>query len=270
MRIFPKRTQEFLHVFVYIILLLLIVATQAESTHALQAEPIYPSSVAASDSPRAATLSLAIVETPSLSTQTPYNGLDFGPAQLTKLASPAPYYPDASPSEISFEMRSGSTAWLDANKACAPNYDGPHSMWIEVVVGNGSAETLSNTVVDLNGFASTYYELTTDSERYIGTLSPGEAFYAYWYVDYTMVCSATNPFGLSDTFTVTVSSPDLTGDATYSNTLTTDDVNSMASGSVVTSTIAGDIAIGQIFTHSVTYQYGGNVVYTIDCPPVGE
>ena len=180
----------------------------------------------------------------------------------------------ASPADIGFEMRSGSTAWLDGNEPCttrtgAPNL-GPHSMWVEIAVTNNATETLQDVTADLSGFSSPYYELTADPSRYIGSLAPDETFYGYWFVDYGGVCTLTNPHNVSDVYSVTVSSSHLTGDAAYSGALTTAQANSVRGNDVLTSSRGSRIAIGQIYTQTVEYQYSNSNRATVLVQPTGD
>jgi len=169
-------------------------------------------------------------------------------ARVLGAAMPAPSV--VAPNQVAFVSRSGATAWLDSNKSCAPNYVGPHAMWIVVGVTNNATEPLTNAVATLSGFTGPYYTLTADPVRYIGILQPAETFYGYWYVRYT--CEASR----ADTYTVTVSAANLVGDARYSGSLTTATAIDTANEAQVLSnvTAGSKIAVGQIFTQAVRYQ----------------
>ncbi len=170
--------------------------------------------------------------------------------EAARMPAQAIYAPLAvAPSQVAFVSRSGATAWLDSNKSCAPNYVGPHAMWIVVGVTNNATEPLTNAVATLSGFTGPYFTLTADPVRYIGTLQPAETYYGYWYVQYA--CTANRV----DTYTVTVSAANLTGTAQYARTLTTATAIDTANEATVLSNVAAanKLAVGQIYTQTVRY-----------------
>ena len=130
-------------------------------------------------------------------------------------APAAPLAPDATPAQIAFTLRSGTTAWLDNNKSCAPDYVGPHAMWIVVGITNHATEPLTNAVATLSGFTSANFTITADPIRYIGILAPSSTYYGYWYVSYA--CTA----GHTAAYTVTLAADNLDGNAYYNSSLTT-------------------------------------------------
>ena len=191
-------------------------------------------------------------------------------AQHQASMSPAdgyiPLAPDAEPGQIAFALRSGTRAWIDSNKPCAPNYDGPHGMWLAIAITNNAAETLTNTVATLSGFNSAYYALTADPVRYIGTLAPDATFHGFWFVDYTATCTS----GRADTYTVTVSATNLNGNASYVGTLTSAAANSVGQSAIVTATRGSGIAVGQVYTQVVQYQFGNSNNATVLLQPTGD
>ncbi|MGC9397111.1 MAG: hypothetical protein ACP5J4_19885, partial [Anaerolineae bacterium] len=187
-------------------------------------------------------------------------------AQRSSAAIQAPLAPNANPTEVAFTLRSGTTAWIDSNKPCAPDYEGPHGMWIAIAITNNATETLTNAVASLSGFPSAYYDLTADPVRYIGVLSPDATFYGFWFVDYAAVCTS----GLTDTYTVTVSAENLTGDAHYVGTLTSAAANAVGQSAIVTATRGSGIAVGQIYTQVVQYEFGNTKAATVLLQPTGD
>ncbi len=165
-------------------------------------------------------------------------------------APAAPLAPEATPDQIAFALRSGSTAWLDSNKACAPDYVGPHAMWIVVGITNNATEPLTDAVATLSGFASPYYTLTADPVRYVGILTPSATFYGYWYVSYA--CTS----GRTDTYTVTLSAANLAGNAYYVDSLTTATAIDTANEAQVLSSVANSskLAVGQVYTQVIRYR----------------
>lgn len=182
------------------------------------------------------------------------------------LANPqAPLAPNVTPDQLTFTLRSGSTAWLDSNKACAPDYKGPHAMWIVVGITNNSTETLTDTVATLSGFTGPSYTITADPVRYIGVLTPSTTFYGYWYVSY--VCTS----GRTDTYTVTLSAANLAGNAYYVGSLTTATAIDTANEAQVLSSAANSekLAVGQVYTQVVRYQLA-NSNASVLFQPTGE
>ena len=157
------------------------------------------------------------------------------------------------PSDIGFTVLSDSSAWMDS-KACADpaNPLGPRALWLEIAVTNtNSTETLTGVTATLSGFASSYYELTADPERYVGTLAPRESFHGYWFVDYSKACQ----IGLSDSYTLTVNADNLSAPAQTTDSLVTRSSNDVGAGDIITSTVSVDMAVGQIFTQTASYVF---------------
>ncbi len=186
-------------------------------------------------------------------------------AQQLPADAQSPFAPNATPAQVAFTLRSGSTAWLDSNKACAPDYKGPHALWLVVGMTNNSTETLTNVVATLSGFTSPYYTLTADPVRYIGVLSPTSTFYGYWYVSYA--CAS----GHVDTYTVTLSAANLTGNAYYVGSLTTATAIDTANEAQVVSAAANSsqLAVGQVYTQVVRYQLSSSNASAL-FQPTGE
>ncbi len=186
-------------------------------------------------------------------------------AQRSPVNPQAPLAPNATPAQITFTLRSGSTAWLDSNKACAPDYKGPHAMWIVVGITNNSTETLTDTVATLSGFTGPSYTITADPVRYIGVLTPATTFYGYWYVSYT--CTS----GRVDTYTVTLSAANLVGNAYYVGSLTTATAIDTANEAQVLSSAANSekLAVGQVYTQVVRYQLASSNASVL-FQPTGE
>jgi len=170
-------------------------------------------------------------------------------------AGPLSDHLQAQPDDLSFKLLSGDTAWLDNNNACADPPEGPRAMWLEIgVTNNHVTETLTGVTLELSGFASSYYTLTADPERYAGNLAPGATFYGYWYVDYNGACQA----GRSDTYTLTVRADNLSASARYTDQLTTRSANSIGAGDIISSSQGSGIAIGQIFTQTAEYAFSNS------------
>ncbi|MBN2390641.1 MAG: hypothetical protein JXR84_07960 [Anaerolineae bacterium] len=186
--------------------------------------------------------------------------------QSVPAAGQVPFAPDVEPGQIAFALRSGTTAWIDSNKPCAPDYDGPHGMWLAIAITNNATETLTNTIATLSGFNSAYYALTVDPVRYIGTLAPGATFYGFWFVDYSATCTS----GRVDSYTIVVSAANLNGNASYVGTLTSAAANSVGQSAIVTATRGSGIAIGQVYTQVVQYQFGNSNNATVLLQPTGD
>ena len=127
-------------------------------------------------------------------------------------------------------------------------------MWIVVGITNNSTETLTDVMATMTGFASSYFTLTVDPVRYVGVLSPSATFYGYWYVSYA--CTSDH----ADTYAVTVSAANLTGDAHYAGSLTTATAIDTANEAQVVSsaTKSDELAVGQVYTQVVQYQLASN------------
>ncbi len=166
----------------------------------------------------------------------------------------------AEPTHIEFTLLSGNIAWMDAAEACATAPEGPRALWLGIAVTNNhTTETLTEVRVELTGFTSNHYKLTADPLRYIGNLAPGAVYYGYWYVDYSGACQSTPYAGLTDAYTLTVTANNLNAPAQYTGHLTTRLSEGVGGTDVITSSRGSTIAIGQIFTQTVTYQFHPNL-----------
>lgn len=180
------------------------------------------------------------------------------------LATPSPVAPLAvTPAQIGFAPRSGGIAWMDNLTPCATLSEdarGPRAMWMAIVVTNTATETLTGVVAELSGLSSAYYALTADPARYVGNLAPGQTYHGYWYVDYSGACQANPPYGLTDTYTLTVTADNLSAPAHYTGALVTGVSQGVGAGVVETSFLgSAALAVGHIFTQVAQYKFPNNV-----------
>ncbi len=178
------------------------------------------------------------------------------------------------PANLQIEVQGGNNSALlamDANSFC-DNTVGPDGMWLPVEFTNSSGtETMTGLEITFEPPEGT---VSDDAVRFIGDLGPGQSDVEFFFVDYRSLRTAfpaSSNGGICaegtgnyvEPYTITVRSlggaDPLTGTVQFTSLYTNARaLEANAAGLVGTETFGPGVAVGQLFSHTVTYTFGNN------------
>jgi hypothetical protein len=179
------------------------------------------------------------------------------------------------PADMFIEIQGGNNSALlalDANSFCG-NTVGPDGMWLPVEFTNNSGtDTMTGLEITFEPPEGT---VADDNVRYIGDLGPGKSVVHFFFIDYSGLRSgfpASSNGGICaegtgnyvEPYTITVDSlggaDPLSSPVQFTSLYTNARaLEANAAGLVGTETFGPGAAVGQLFSHTVTYTFGNNV-----------